>query len=1416
MRKTFTRLSVLALLMMMSGWANAENVTFNTCSWDDTNKKVVTTSTTHDCTPIEGQNWSWMALGQAGKETWYVAKEGTVTRKVLVIFGTVHLVLADRSELTCNHIKLEAQNNAVLHVHEQAGSSSPGTLNVINYSPDKHRKREYKNAAAIGSGGGEGNNSGSLYVHGGNIVADQARLKEGNLYKDDGNYGAGIGGGKKGCIDPKHQVVIYAGYVNSHGGYDGAGIGGGYDAHQGGPVLIYGGRVFANGGFEGAGIGGGYSGNGGVVKIYGGRVEARGAYDWPFSTGCAGIGAGRGGEGGNVFIYGGETYAYGSGAGAGIGGFGYNRSRTLEVHGGYLFASSGTKPESALPGIGGGHGEAVLITGGTVFAVTANKHSAIIGGGYNFGFKIYFDADNGSLILNPGLKVSYGDEADAVKNPDHREGKFLHLVSNANDRVNQCQNRKHYCVQIEPCDHKGTGATFKQVDDSQHSVVCKVCGYEGKENHKYTDGKCACGKEDKNTPPTYTVTIHTTTDGKTYTGKEEKVVKGKEYMLPVPEAKSGLFFMGYLKTESADAIEMKDDEEGTLLAGGTAVTPDADTHYFARYRYDYQTEWTWNEARTDASVKISNALINESTKITAEIVEDTEAKLEPTETTFGERYFTASAGYVRSSGVTYQFYDYATLKVFPTNPKVTLDTQSKDYANTEKLINYWGLKADVTVNNLTLKKDGKIHPISLPFSVSASDNTPLKGAVIYTLSTAQMKNHEFAMTFKQGTTVEPGMPCFYRFSETGADVKNPVFEDVLIEETNGLVAEKQYTPDQWSADDETLELWGSFEPEAIDEVNRELFFLMDGDGISLKPESLGAFSSYFYIASPLDEQGYNRVRSVSLTFESDRFSKKLTYSWDGDGSEAQPYIISSPEQLNEMQEELNGSNGASLEGKYFRQGANIKFDKTVTNNYTPVKTFKGHYDGAGYVISGLNINTPAANAGLFADVADGSTVQNVIIADASISGAAAGGIAYRLLGSSMIDNCHVLKDVSISATNPHVTSNISAGGIVAYMDEGTPSVTNCTSHATLSSAVGYAGGIVGTLVKGSLANCIYLGGKPTTHDDSFWSAITFNFSDGNATVEDCYFTNPALKDGKAVLMPQYDKDVDNTDFLTLLTMRDRFLTGNSGLSNYHIGYDITLNKRATLSAEQNADGTWKSKAYSVCLPFDVNLRQQFDDDAPVVIDHVSVYKPHRLDNGIFSKELIFAGVFPELKAGEAYIVVVKKGSVSLSAQNATVVSTPAEADKVVSESDISEQIGEWSGTFERIDNDEMTTRCLYIAQKDKTFKRATLFTNSWINPFTGYFAPLEAYIISFLNHRTIGVKYVPTGQSDGDEEGEVTDFPADEFDSDNELPDDETGISTVTVGSDDPDRYYDLQGRQITGKPAKGVYIKDGKKVIVK
>jgi hypothetical protein len=77
--------------------------------------------------------------------------------------------------------------------------------------------------------------------------------------------------------------------------------------------------------------------------------------------------------------------------------------------------------------------------------------------------------------------------------------------------------------------------------------------------------------------------------------------------------------------------------------------------------------------------------------------------------------------------------------------------------------------------------------------------------------------------------------------------------------------------------------------------------------------------------------------------------------------------------------------------------------------------------------------------------------------------------------------------------------------------------------------------------------------------------------------------------------------------------------------------------------------------------------------------------------------------------------------------------------------------------------------------------------------------------------RDFTVKYIPT--ENGEESGTVTDFPADEFESDGEM-DDASGIATIHSSQTADDSYYDLHGRRLNGKPAKGVYIHNGRKEI--
>ena len=103
-----------------------------------------------------------------------------------------------------------------------------------------------------------------------------------------------------------------AGSLTATGGFNSAGIGGGY-LGDGKNITITGGTVTATNKEGGAGIGGGVMGNGEDITITGGTVNAAGG-DY-----AAGIGGGNSGSGTNITITGGTVTASGC-AGAGIGG----------------------------------------------------------------------------------------------------------------------------------------------------------------------------------------------------------------------------------------------------------------------------------------------------------------------------------------------------------------------------------------------------------------------------------------------------------------------------------------------------------------------------------------------------------------------------------------------------------------------------------------------------------------------------------------------------------------------------------------------------------------------------------------------------------------------------------------------------------------------------------------------------------------------------------------------------------------------------------------------------------------------------------------------------------------------------------------------------------------------------------------
>ena len=1350
--------SACCLISLFSVLTAQAQVTYLERSWDSAGKQVKTeTKTRNDCREFTGDRHN---DNETLKSGWYVVK-GEAKRDVITFEGEVHLILSDGCVLKACLLRINASDKAKLFVYSQSDGDKQGKITVFNDAHDQ--------SAAIGSSNGK--NMGSLYIHGGDISTLHARYRFG---------GAGIGGGFKGQIDPNSELVIYGGKVTANPGTSsGAAIGGGDRGHQGGPIIIYGGVIDAKGDCWSAGIGGGYCGDGGKVTIYGGKVTARGGVLYEGKSEGAGIGGGRSGKGGDVHIHGGEVYAYGGYASAGIGGTGYQSGGSLEVTGGHVYASGYEKGDYAAPGIGGGdcgNGGKVTITGGIVEAVTkhSNKYSAAPIGSITAegGHLIY---DDGEIALGDQMKVMWSNHNGAITDAQYRQGDYLHYAL-TDKRVEMCMNHSNTYVIISPCTH--AEFTYGKKDDTKHWHMCKHCNYKVEEAHTYKGGVCVCGQREA-VSDWWTMTIQRTTDGKTYTADEYQVIKGMETTLPAPPAVDGLVFMGYLPgTKAPDGIEMKDSEQekGQLLAAGLSFTPSMDCTYYARYRFNYKEDWEWSDDFSEAKVTLTHPLVSEPVTVKGTATEDLRGRVEPTEESLGEAFYMATATYNKAPGITYQFENWQRVTLY--QPRIIiLDALDTDEENTKTLDKYYGFRAEVTINNLTIMKDGRLHPVCLPFNATLS-GSPLEGATLYQANRSELNGQSLKVEFQHASSIEAGVPYYYCFYDKGTDVQHPTFNNVIIDDVQGAVTF-----------DDNYNLVGTYEPLAVEREEGIEPVMFDGNEFVSTDNAVTGFSNFLYVHTKIQPDGSQAVRTLSLVFEpnaSGTFEKRLPYNWEGAGTEASPYIIKNARQLKEMAESFN-NDAASVNGKYFRQGANITFDKTVENNFTPVKTFNGHYDGAGFVISGVNISLAAPKeASLFGSLEGNATIKNVVVKNSAFKGNGAAVVAAGVFGNAGVENCHVLKDVTVE-------SDTNAGGVVGVVNGNGAKVTGCTSQATVKGFSG-VGGIAGLLTTGYVGNSIALG-NGITGSANVNAVVGYR---RNGTVENCYFTAPTLSDPRAKLMP--DKREDNTDFLTRLHQRDEFLLqAITGLTAEQIGYDLTLQGR-TIEATQAADGTWKSKAFSVCLPFDIDILKL--DNA----DDISVYKLHEVD--LVNKVFQFTNDFPILKAGEPYMIVINKGSMPLTGRNVTIVPTPKEP-QAVNNADASKQIGWWCGTFRRIENDEIFRDYIYIAQKDKTFQYPPKgYTKAFTYPFIAYFSAMEP--LDFIIAQT---KYIHT--ENGEESGDVADFPADEFDSDGEFGE-ATGISPViqTIDADGTEHYYDLQGRQLNGKPNKGIYIYKGKKVI--
>ncbi len=291
-------------------------------------------------------------------------------------------------------------------------------------------------------------------------------------------------------------------------------------------------------------------------------------------------------------------------------------------------------------------------------------------------------------------------------------------------------------------------------------------------------------------------------------------------------------------------------------------------------------------------------------------------------------------------------------------------------------------------------------------------------------------------------------------------------------------------------------------------------------------------------------------------------------------------------------------------------------------------------------------------------------------------------------------------------------------------------------------------------------------------------------------------------------------------------MEDNNESNNDMLEKYdkqvvNVFYDRVL------SAVDNGDGTWTPKAYTLCLPFDM----KFSDHQPA--DNIKLYKLSYIDN--YYKQFIFTDVEPCAKAGEAYLAVVEQGSVSLNAYGVAlnakaidvIVSDPVyDYEKAFFNQEQSE-LGSWRGQFFAMSSTEADEKQIYALGEDGSWTRFMTPEGGEplrVNAFRAFFFANDAMGDSYEMdpaHRRVAGKSNQQGyrtmfRVPG--ENVVEENPDLLFDADIKTRfNDATGISSIrTVDSDGTQQIFDLQGRLLESKPAKGIFIMNGKKLLAR
>jgi hypothetical protein len=212
----------------------------------------------------------------------------------------------------------------------------------------------------------------------------------------------------------------------------------------------------------------------------------------------------------------------------------------------------------------------------------------------------------------------------------------------------------------------------------------------------------------------------------------------------------------------------------------------------------------------------------------------------------------------------------------------------------EYRFNDWNERADVTLSDRTLYKDGNWNTLCLPFSLSAAQiaaNANFAGATLMTMDVTEKNGFDVEdgtlyLWFKTATEIEAGVPYLvkwekamdYEGNEANYDISNPVFEGVTISNSTAQTVESETTGL------ETVQMVGTYSPVSVTANDKSILFLGDANTLYYSTVDRQIRSCRAYFSVPyINGHAEAKARAFALSFDGEETTGILEVSANYNG-----------------------------------------------------------------------------------------------------------------------------------------------------------------------------------------------------------------------------------------------------------------------------------------------------------------------------------------------------------------------------------------------------------------------------------------------------------------------------------------------------------------------------------------------------